>query len=375
MKFVILNTDYPDFLQWLYSQQPELEKRSYDEQMRVRNETLFGGADFYSYNLNQLGHEAYYIRANNEFMQKAWAREHGLRVSRDRRWKLRLRKRIVPWLSPVKERRWFYEILAAQIEHYRPDVLLNGAMDGISSRFLREIKPSVRLLAGMHAATRLADTDEWRCYDLVFSSFPPTLDWFRQRGLPAELIRLGFEHRVLSHIETEAATNYDITFVGSFHNVHSSRLALFESLCARFPQIRIWGPKIDHIPAHSLIHNSYVGFAWGREMYQILQNSKLTLNHHGDIGPYANNLRIYEGTGLGALLITDWKENLGEMFQVDKEVVTYRNAEECADRIQYYLSHNAEREAIARAGQQRTLREHTYFHRAQELAEVVRTYL
>ena len=42
---------------------------------------------------------------------------------------------------------------------------------------------------------------------------------------------------------------------------------------------------------------------------------------------YANNMRLYEATGVGALLVTDWKENLGEMFEPGKEVVAYRSPE------------------------------------------------
>ena len=73
MRFLILNTDYPAFLRWLYAQQPELEQRSYEEQMRVRAESLFGVADFYSSNLRKLGHEAWDIHTNNESMQRAWS--------------------------------------------------------------------------------------------------------------------------------------------------------------------------------------------------------------------------------------------------------------------------------------------------------------
>jgi len=80
IKFLIINADYGAFLRWLYAQHPGLEQQPYEEQMRVRVESLFGVADFYSSNLRKLGHEAYGIHANNEFMQKAWAGEHGLEV-------------------------------------------------------------------------------------------------------------------------------------------------------------------------------------------------------------------------------------------------------------------------------------------------------
>ncbi len=66
MRFLILNTDYPAFLRWLYAQHPRLEHEPYEEQMRVRMETLFGVADFYSRNLRKLGYEAWDVHELNE---------------------------------------------------------------------------------------------------------------------------------------------------------------------------------------------------------------------------------------------------------------------------------------------------------------------
>ena len=54
VKYLILNTEYPEFLDWLYTRHSGLEEKSYDEQLRVRNESLFGVADFYSSNLRAL---------------------------------------------------------------------------------------------------------------------------------------------------------------------------------------------------------------------------------------------------------------------------------------------------------------------------------
>jgi spore maturation protein CgeB len=97
----------------------------------------------------------------------------------------------------------------------------------------------------------------------------------------------------------------------------------------------------------------------------------VTLNHHGSIPPYANNCRLYEATGVGSFLLTDWKENLHEMFEPDKEVASYRTDEECAEKIACYLEHSEERERIAHAGQERTLREHTYGQRMAQLLDLV----
>lgn len=361
--------------------------------MRVRVESLFGVAGFYSSNLRKLGHEARDIHANNELMQKAWARENGIEIDEDSKLKQRSRnilrtgarvgaktplRYLRPLVRPVlrsldTNQQWRYQILAAQIKHYQPDILLNQSMDGIGSHFMKEMKPYVRLLVGQHAATQLPDSEDWGCYDLIISSFPPTVDWCGQKGIPAELNRLAFEPHVLSYL-SDNQRDVAVSFVGSlFPGVHSSRITVLERLCAQF-DVKIWGPKVSHL-SNSAIYKAYMGQAWGIEMYRVLSASRITLNHHGDIAPYANNCRLYEATGVGTLLITDWKENLHEMFEPGKEVVVYRTPEECAGLIKYYLEHDEARKTIAHAGQERTLKEHTYYHRMQELVDIVQKYL
>ena len=75
---------------------------------------------------------------------------------------------------------------------------------------------------------------------------------------------------------------------------------------------------------------------------------------------------------MGACLLTDWKVNLPEMFEPDVEIMTYRSADECAEKTNYLLAHQDELAAIAAAGQCRTLRDHTYLNRSEQLAEILR---
>ena len=390
----MLNADYPEYLSTFYAHHPGLENKPYDEQLRTRNESLFGTVDFYSDNLRKLGVDAHDIYINNEVMQKAWAREHLGDFQENSRPGQRCRNvfqsavkiaaktplRRLRSLVPAKIRSagqdtWYYDILAAQIREAKPDIVLNEAMNWLSSDFLRQMKPQVHLLVGQHAATQLREENDYTLYDVVVSSFPPTIDWFRQRGIPAEMNRLGFEPKVLCDMKPEERV-FDVTFIGRFFSgIYDSRARFLEILCERIEQTKVWGTGADELAATSPIRRCYTGQAWGREMYQILRKSKITLNHHGDIAPYANNMRLYEATGMGALLVTDWKENLHEMFEPGKEVVPYRTPEECLDLVEYYLDHGEEREAIAHAGQERTLRQHTYYQRMQELMAIVQKYL
>ena len=78
MRILVLNADYPRFLDWLYRREQGLESASYARQMAARNASLFGVADFYSRNFAAAGHAAVEIHVNNPWLQSAWAREHGM---------------------------------------------------------------------------------------------------------------------------------------------------------------------------------------------------------------------------------------------------------------------------------------------------------
>jgi len=256
---------------------------------------------------------------------------------------------------------------------YRPDVMLNQDMAIMSPGFLQEIRPHIRLLVGQ-IASPLPEKERYGCYDLVISSLPNFVDHFRQVGLCSELHRFAFEPHVLRYLRAEEAI-VPVSFVGSVSWHHQDRIRLLENLCSRL-DVKVWGQGIEGLPGSSPIRDRYAGKAWGTQMYQILHSSKITVNHHiGVAESYANNMRLFEATGVGTLLVTDWKVNLHEMFEPGKEVVTYRSPEECVEVIRYYLQHEEERQRIARAGQERTLREHTYYQRMQELVQIVDWYL
>ncbi|MNY21625.1 Spore protein YkvP [compost metagenome] len=138
---------------------------------------------------------------------------------------------------------------------------------------------------------------------------------------------------------------------------------------AHWPQ----APRSQSIPELS---RSLRPSVFGLAMFQTLQQSRLSFNSHIDLSPRsASNMRMFEATGVGSCLVTDWKENIHTLFEPDREVVTYRSVDECLEKVRWLLDHPAEREAIAKAGQARTLREHTIPHRARRFDEILRSLL
>jgi spore maturation protein CgeB len=76
---------------------------------------------------------------------------------------------------------------------------------------------------------------------------------------------------------------------------------------------------------------------------------------------------------VGACLLTDWKNNLKELFVPEQEVVTYKSVDECVEKVKWLLGHPQERQMIARAGQARTLKDHTFTHRAVQLDKIIKS--
>lgn len=75
------------------------------------------------------------------------------------------------------------------------------------------------------------------------------------------------------------------------------------------------------------------------------------------------NQRVFDAPACGAFLLTDYQEEIEELFKVGEEIVVYRDKREIQDLVKYYLKHDKKRETIARRGRARVLKDHTYKHR------------
>jgi hypothetical protein len=391
MRILILNADYPRFLASLYRDNPGLERESYARQMQIRNASIFGVNDYYSYNFAKQGHEAAEVHVNNRWLQYAWARENNLAIAPPQTRAeapstlnsalLHGAKKLAhPFLSPLIQRArnyvmpgWEARILDAQVDKFRPDVILNQELAYVDNQTLRRYQKNGIFIIGQ-IASALPKNAEYDSYNLVISSLPNLVNWFRNHSIPAELNRLAFEPRILDILGTQPVRDIDLSFVGSLSPEHTERIKLLERL-ARQTSLKIWGTGIERLPKSSPLHAIHQGEAWGREMYNVLRRSRVTLNHHINLAAdWANNMRLYEATGVGAMLLTDHKRNLAEIFTPGEEVAVYADEKDCVDQIDFFLSNEQARSTIAAAGQKKTLSTHHYNARTQEIGKLVEKY-
>ena len=386
MRILVLNADYPRFLAWFYRRNTGLDRAAYAIQMAARNASLFGVADFYSRNFTTLGHAAAEIHVNNPWLQGAWAREHGMAVEPTKfsiagggstlpAWLQRAVTPFKPMLRPLARKVGLSpkldaqaeKILLAQIEEFKPDLVLNQDTFHVDPKLMRRIKSIGNpILIGQIGIAPSRGVD-WSVYDLMMSQLSATVNFFRSLGVRAEVNHLAFEPAILDLLPPTPATDIDVSFVGTVSPDHRQRIALLEAVAERY-DLKLFGNPPQALAAASPLHRCFQGEVWGADMYQALRRSKITLNSHIDMaGREAGNMRLFEATGVGAFLLTDFKDNLHTLFTPDREVAVWRSVEDCLKLVGRYLDDDGSRAAIARAGQARTMAQHTYRHRAAEI--------
>jgi hypothetical protein len=389
MRILVLNADYPGFLAWFYRRQPGLEHAAYVTQMAARNASLFGVADFYSRNFTALGHPAAEIHVNNPWLQAAWAREHGMAVETAEPSAAAARKALPAWLqravTPLKPMlrplarkvglspkldAQAEKILLAQIEDFKPDLVLNQDTFHVDTNLMRRIKGIGKPILIGQVGIAPSRGEDWSVYDLMMSQLLATVSSFRRLGVRAEVSHLAFEPAVLDALPAAPAMDIDVSFVGTVSADHRQRIALLEAVAERY-DLKLFGNP-PALSATSPLHHCFRGEVWGADMYQALRGSRITLNSHIDMaGREAGNMRLFEATGVGAFLLTDFKDNLHSLFAPDREVAVWRSIDDCLTAIGRALGDESGRAAIACAGQARTLAQHTYRHRASEVVGLV----
>jgi spore maturation protein CgeB len=260
-------------------------------------------------------------------------------------------------------------IALEQVRRFRPDVLYCQDLSFFSPASLAEVKRHARLLVGQNASP-LPEREYLQPFDMILSSFPHYVPRFHAMGIGSEYFKIAFEPRVLARVGTVARAR-PVTFVGGISPHHAAGTQLLAALAERVP-LEIFGYGADTLEPGSLLAQRHRGEAWALDMYRVLCESRITINRHIDVAEdNANNMRLFEATGCGALLVTDAKKNLGDLFEVGREVVTYRDEREAAEVMAHYLANEEERARIAAAGQRRTVTEHTYTRRMHELVPIL----
>jgi len=291
----------------------------------------------------------------------------------------------LPFLGNI-ERGVVKKALTKKISDFRPQLILVIKGDRILLDLIREIKEKFKIPVANYWIDDPDSIEVSRkispVYDYFFTNDPDAVQVHKESGCPqARFLSFGFLPHLHKKIQLseEEYKKYgsDVCFAGT---VSEGRIKVLEAL-SDF-NLKVWSPRFvysfkeeyqiekNKLPSSSPLYSKFTDRAvWNEELVKVYNASKIVLNIH--LPQTVPIMRDFEVTGCGAFLMTDHARSLETMFNLGEEIICYKNIEELKDLVKFYLSHPREREEIARKGNLRAHRDHTYARRMEELISFI----
>lgn len=208
------------------------------------------------------------------------------------------------------------------------------------------------LLIGHPPRELLINTMDWLKADEVYLTDGGHTEEYKAKGIDKKLLRQGIPEQFCYWTEEEKVN--DIVFLGSHNPTFPYREATMDYLKNTFPNFRWLGQRTSDYRGDKL--NKLVG------------QTKIMIGDSMWSPEYWSN-RVYELVGRGAFLITPRVPGLEKEFEYYKEIIPYDigDYQGLKEKIEYFLKHDKEREAIARAGFERVKNNYLYEHRVKIL--------
>ncbi len=191
-----------------------------------------------------------------------------------------------------------------------------------------------------------------KAYHAMTTTYPEVIPRYHRDGIAHVLLtQWAASAETLQEPLPVTACRYPVSFVGTAYGNRPARLA--------------------ELLAHG-IEVVCFGHGWGNgpvpaeQIPRIIRESIISLNFANSRGRNQIKARTFEVPGAGGFLLTEEAAGLEKYYSPGREIVTFSSMPDFVAKIRYYLAHPVERDAIARAGFERTRRDHTYDSRVQE---------
>lgn len=397
-KLVKISSYYKPFLDNYYNRHKTFVNKSYSEQYNNLMDQKFAWANFFQLHLKKQGVEVFEIISNANHLQKAWAQEN-------------------------KVSETGYDLLFSQIKKINPDVIFIQNSTDFNPEFIKAIRSStknIKLIFGnICSPYHKNHLNLFASFDFMLTCSPLFSEELDRNNIRNYNILHAFEPSILDSIKPKKEKNNEIIFIGSFFqsfDFHDERIQLIEEFLNEQINITIHGnlqndtflsllskqflyitlknldklnlsvlykkfeklrkvSALHEFPTKSVFSKAFLESIkdplYGKDMYQKIAESTVGLNIHGGIVKnYAANMRMFEVTGVGSCLLTDYKSNLKDLFEIDSEIVTFKNKSELLSKSKYLLENPNEALKIAEAGQKRTLKDHNLENRINQIHEL-----
>jgi len=194
-----------------------------------------------------------------------------------------------------------------------------------------------------------------RAYHVMTTTYPEFVGKYRKDGINNILLtQWAANSKTLKEPLPAAKCRYKVSFVGAAHGIRKKVIGKMKrSGINVFCFGEGWpaGPvDADQIPT-------------------IMRDSLISLGFTNSKGINQIKARTFEVPGAGGFLLTQYAKGLERYYEIGNEIETFSSIKELKEKICFYLSNYEKRDLIARQGFQKTLCEHTYEKRLNEVID------
>ena len=186
--------------------------------------------------------------------------------------------------------------------------------------------------------------------DLALTTAPECVDWYMREGCPALFFPEASDPKIF-HPMPELPKIHDVCFIGGRYGIRGQIVEALQNAGIRVSAFGSgWeGGRIDTESVPKLFAQSKIVLGVG------------TIGHCSDF--YALKMRDFDAPMSGSFYLTHDNPDLGLVYDVGQEIMTYADTTDCVDKVRYFLEHDRERETIAHKGWSRVSTEHSWANR------------
>lgn len=369
IKFLRISSIYPGFLKNINNQINKND--TYELILRKVFEKKYSVSNNISKELVKKNYECIELIHNIKILQEKWLKQYGNLNNTE-------------------------DIIFQQIKYYNPDILFIGDINLLSKKFIDKVKSisQVKLTICFHCAPfSKKNLENLKLVDAIITCTEGYRKYITKE-IKKDVFLMQHAFEDIFKINFSEKRDIDVSFLGSIflnNKLHVGRIDIIYSLLKHFKKnyIAINFSKFFLLDFSIFILNSIIKFnffknikkiykiiyiflfskkpIFGKEMIEVLKNTKILINKHIEDSEYAGNMRLFEGTGLGCLLITDYKRDIEKLFNVEDEIVLYNDHDQLVEKIKFFLKNHKNLEKIAKKGYFKTKTFHNYSNRINKL--------
>ena len=264
------------------------------------------------------------------------------------------------WLKKVNE------VYLSTSSSYNPDVILSVKGETLLPKYIDKIKKNVNsnIALWFPDDPRFFNSlvkDIAPHYDTIFTSSKNAINLYRSI-LVDNVYRLPFGCDPYIHkgtLNIQSMKKKRALFIGTFS---PKRYRFLKSLIKFGVPLDIIGSKWGSFLSGHVVRDAVTGF----EYTKTIQSYPVVINLHQDIN-YGPNMRTFEVTGSGGVLLSDRAEDITDFFRDNEEIMIYDSIREAAEKIKLMLNDTELLLNFSKLSQERCYKFYTYDQRVKEL--------